>query len=549
MTTSEVSVKVNGPLVAGFMRSVKRFPDRPALQSEELDVSYAALYALASEAARLIDHTSASRSLTAVGILGDRSLATYSGILGAVLSGHCYVPLSTLFPPTQLAYMIEKAGCGMVLCDEFAYSRLHEIIGHLTKPTIFALPPDVDAAGLVSAWPLHVFCYREPTRSPIRISPRSVDPDAVAYIMFTSGSTGTPKGVPVTQRNIASLMEHSLSRYELSESDRFSQMFPVTFDLSVFDLFVAWHVGAAVCYPSKQQMMSLGIYLKDAGITVFYGNPSMLMSLKKIGAMEPGSYPNLRLCLFCGEALPAGLMSDWSRAASNAVCENLYGPTELTLTCTYYRWEAGRSESEVHIGVVPIGYAHDCMEWAVVDESLEVLRPGVPGELVMSGPQRSPGYLSDPEKTEAAFVRLPGREGVYYRTGDKVVQAAADGPLLYLGRIDNQLQVHGARVEPGEVEHAIRKVTGQDVVVVVGWPTTDRGADALVAFLQEAPSDIKKVQRSLRQHLPAFMIPRKFHVLPEFPLNSNGKIDRGAVVALLDQGVFSNRGNPGDEHG
>jgi acyl-CoA synthetase (AMP-forming)/AMP-acid ligase II len=246
-------------------------------------------------------------------------------------------------------------------------------------------------------------------------------------------------------------------------------------------------------------------------------------------------YPRLRLSLFCGEALPVGVVRHWALAAPNSVIENLYGPTELTIACTAYRWDSAKSPDECDHGIVPIGQPFEGMWALIVDEQLREVEDGADGELLITGPQLTLGYWQDEAKTREAFVRIPGKNGIYYRTGDRVRRMAMDKPLVYLGRLDNQIKVLGHRVELGEVEAAIRQISGLDGVVALGWPRTDGTADAIEVFLETHHFDTNALARQLKEKLPTYMLPRNFVVLERLPLNANGKYDRKALQLILEK--------------
>jgi acyl-coenzyme A synthetase/AMP-(fatty) acid ligase len=250
-------------------------------------------------------------------------------------------------------------------------------------------------------------------------------------------------------------------------------------------------------------------------------------------------YPQLRLSLFCGEALPVEIVRQWALAAPNSLIENLYGPTELTIACTAYRWSNLTSPAECDHGVVPIGEPFDGMKAVIVDEQLRQVPQGEAGELLMTGPQLSPGYWQDEGRTRKAFIAIPGRNGTYYKTGDRVCRAAPDKPLLYLGRLDSQIKVLGHRVELGEVEAAVREASGLDGVVALGWPTSESGAEAIEIFLQADNFDSEQLLGKLRRRLPAYMVPRNIRLLRRFPLNPNGKYDRKAMQMILENGAIS----------
>jgi acyl-coenzyme A synthetase/AMP-(fatty) acid ligase len=153
----------------------------------------------------------------------------------------------------------------------------------------------------------------------------------------------------------------------------------------------------------------------------------------------------------------------------------------------------------------------------------------------MTGPQLSLGYWNDPERTAAAFVTPPGRDRVFYRTGDRVRRPRGSAPLVYLGRIDNQIKVQGYRVELEEIEAVLREAAGVEVAAAIGWPATASGADGIAAFLPIEVRDLEAIRERLKARLPPYMLPRDIHLLAEFPRNANGKVDRGALRAMLER--------------
>ncbi len=252
-------------------------------------------------------------------------------------------------------------------------------------------------------------------------------------------------------------------------------------------------------------------------------------------------YPGLRLTLFCGEALPVDIVLRWGIAAPNSVIENIYGPTELTIGCTAYRWDNANSPDECEQGIVPIGQPFDGMRALIVDEQLGEVEDGRDSELLMTGPQLSPGYWQDEEKTRQAFVPVAGKNGAFYRTGDRVRRSALNGPLVYLGRLDNQIKVLGHRIELGEIEAAVRQVAGLEGVVALGWPTTENGAHGIEVFLETDSFDTRVLVNQLKGKLPAYMLPRNVLVLRRFPLNANGKYDRKALQLILENSFGSDQ--------
>ncbi len=184
------------------------------------------------------------------------------------------------------------------------------------------------------------------------------------------------------------------------------------------------------------------------------------------------------------------------------------------------------------------------MEALIVDDEFREAQEGQAGELVMTGPQMCLGYWQDDEKTNQAFVAVPGKEGkIYNRTGDRVRRREQNGILNYLGRLDSQIKILGHRVELGEVESAVRETSGLAGVVALGWPLTERGADAIEVFLETSAFDTAQLLEQLRSRLPPYMVPRNIRLLSPFPLNSNGKFDRVALLQLLKSGDAGSHGS------
>ena len=337
----------------------------------------------------------------------------------------------------------------------------------------------------------------------------------------------------VAHRNVTHFVEAMVERYGVTEEDRFSQTFDLTFDLSAFDMFVAWERGACLCCPTQAQKLFPGRYIADCGITIWFSVPSTAVLMSRLHMLKPGKYGGLRYSLFCGEALPVEVMQKWAEAAPNSILENLYGPTELTIACTLYRWDPARSPAECEQGVVPIGAAYPGMQVLVADEHQREVPIGEAGELLMTGPQLTLGYHCDPERTAAAFVTPPGHSEIYYRTGDRVRRPRPGQPLVYLGRIDNQIKIRGYRVELGEIEAVLRQEARVEVAIAIGWPPTASGADGIVGFLGTEAADTETIRKRVAARLPPYMSPSEIRLIGEWPLNSNGKIDRKALQAML----------------
>ena len=499
------------PLAARFLRSAELFPDRPALEVQGSTLSYAELRRRALGIAQLLlarDSPDREPQLTAV--FASRSVGVFAGILGILLRGHGYVPLNPRFPALRNRDMLERSGCRVLLVDEEDLDPAREVIDGLA-----------DAPALVRA---------DQAQDEGEVAMPSAGFETPAYLLFTSGSTGRPKGVLVRQASVIPFLDAIAARYDLRETDRLSQLFDLTFDLSAFDMFAAWQHGACVCCPDAGHLLRPTDFVRDARLTVWFSVPSAAMFVERLGGLNAGMFPTLRLSLFCGEALPAELANGWGAAAPNSTVENLYGPTEATIACTAHRWE--RDARPGANGFVPIGEPIGTTAAHVVDDELEEVTPGEPGQLLLRGPQVVEGYWDDPVATARSFVTMRSN-GRGFLTGDRVVRPSSGAPLEYLGRVDSQIKILGHRVELEEVEAVLREEARAEAIAV-GWPLTPSGAAGIVAFIAATSLDKVSLRRALSARLPDYMVPRELRLVNELPLNANGKRDRKALLSTLE---------------
>jgi non-ribosomal peptide synthetase component F len=302
--------------------------------------------------------------------------------------------------------------------------------------------------------------------------------------------------------------------------------------------FTPLFLGATCYVPSSKGVGYLNVLrtLERERITVALMVPSVLAFLEKyFGEIE---LPHLRHSLFCGEALPVALARKWAVCVPNARIFNVYGPTEATIFCTTYEFPRDDAAVLSHHGVVSIGEPLAGTQLLILNEGLEVLKSGETGELFLAGAQVTDRYWRNDEKTKEAFMQIShGSERVpVYRTGD--VAFASDGRYFYCGRMDHQVKIAGYRVELGEIEFHARALSG--VLNAAAVARRDPvGNCSLFLFLQiENAVDSNKLSEyraQLSRTLPSYMIPQKIHVLPSFPLNQNGKIDRKQLLERVEE--------------
>ncbi len=488
-----------------ILDSMTRFADRTAIVSDDQEISYLEFLASATELATRFGPRSDERAPHFIAICAGDPPNQFIGHAAALIAGYGYLPIAASTPPSRAAEIIARSGAGVVVCDHSSRSDVQQMVTGGTTPIEVIEIPTIGSSPPTSASP--------PT--PTNASP-------FAYLLFTSGSTGRPKGVPIRHESIVHYLNHVSMRYGLGPEDRFSQLFPTTFDLSIFDQFACWSVGGSVHVGESRSLES---YVHRHRITVLFCVPSRVRLASQVGDLLPGSLPSVRLALFCGEALRNREADAMALAAPAATVENLYGPTEATLSCLMHRHTPTNGEDPA--GIVPIGTPHADHEVAIRDPASGQWSNRGRGELLIAGPQVFDGYWQEPSKTAEAFAT--SSDGVrFYRTGDLVERIADTGDVHFLGRLDTQIKILGHRVELGEIDAALMTHTGADTVATVAVRDSDGEVELLVGFIRgaDAPTDLRS---RLGETLPRYMIPAHVEVLTEFPLNASGKIDRRAL--------------------
>jgi amino acid adenylation domain-containing protein len=525
---------VEDHLAAGFLRSAAAAPHTTALEVDGERWSYERLLGVSSAISHGLEENAASEAPARTAVFAHRSWVAYAGLLAALIRGHAYVPLNRRFPEARTREMFMRSGSRAIVVDGASLVQLEAVLADVAEKIVIIAPDADDIGELRRRFGRHDVIGNDDLSRDADVSLEPPPRDGPAYLLFTSGSTGSPKGVLVGHRNVTPFIRSMANRYGTVPSDRVSQAFDLTFDLSVFDMFVGWEHGASVhCLPEKV-VMKPDRFIRERELTIWFSVPSVAVFLQRLGALKGGVFPSLRWSLFCGEALPAEIADAWQSAAPNSTLENLYGPTEATIACTAYRWRPGLLDQARYQGLVPIGEPLGETSAMVADSDLREVGDSEEGELLVGGPQVTLGYLDDPARTAASFVVPVGCDGEHYRTGDRVVRTT-DGNLHYLGRMDGQVQVHGYRVELGEVEAAIRDASGVVGAAAIGWPLSAAGAEGIVAFVSSSDSlDARDVRAMLETRLPRYMLPQEIRVLDDLPLNPNGKIDRQALHALME---------------
>jgi amino acid adenylation domain-containing protein len=506
-----------------FLETAHSDPDRVALVVGGESWGYAEMVAAAQDVACQLPRATAGERQPITAVMVDRHVSSYVGILAARLSGYAYVPLNVNHPCKRNATILQTCGANSIICGDLAADTLQNILDVASFSTAtLTVVRTGDTRSAFQAESARAF-----TQQP---EDRKVSAADIAYIIFTSGSTGNPKGVPIRNSELDSYLSAVRPIVDAQPGDRFSQTADLSFDLSVHDVYVCWDNGATLVVPSKQELQMPAAFIKESRITCWSSVPSLAYQIRLQEELTPGAFPGLRFSMFCGEALPAAVATDWARAAPNSQVENWYGPTEATVACSRYVI-AGQAINE---DPVPIGKAFSGMELLILDGDLSPCAAGVPGEICLSGPQVASGYLNDPERTAASFVALPGGGNLAYKTGDRGL-IGLDGDARFLGRVDNQVKVRGYRIELGEIEAALRLASSGHNAVAMAWPGDAEIATSIVAAIETNAADIPAIQKQIRAALPNYMVPSMIFCVAEFPRNASGKVDRKALRAALSE--------------
>ncbi|MEU5431384.1 amino acid adenylation domain-containing protein [Streptomyces olivoreticuli] len=505
-----------------------RTPDRVAIAADgtSAGLTYAELDARANQLARAL-RAEGVRPDDRVAVLMRRAPRTLVALLGVLKSGGAYVPVDPGYPAERIEFLLQDSRAKVVL-----------VAGDSPEPQV---AEDVRV--------LRVDDLLDGPEGPLEPVATSRN---LAYVIYTSGSTGRPKGVMVEHHSVVNRLAWMQSRYPVGEGDVLLQKTPISFDVSVWELFWWAIEGAGLALlPVGGEKDPRGILDTLAGqrVTVMHFVPSMLGPFLDLLDDAPElreRAASLRYVFCSGEALPAARVEQFNRifgGESAPKLVNLYGPTEATVDVSYFDCPA---DGPVHR--VPIGRPVDNTRLYVLDAHGGLQPVGVPGELCIGGVQVARGYLERPELTAEKFTDDPFTPGGrLYRTGD-LARRLADGNIEYLGRIDGQVKIRGNRVELGEVQHHLAKVAGVRDAVVVDRTSPARGTHLVGYYVADEAIDPSRLRSELADNLPEFMIPALYVRIDAVPLTPNGKADRRALPApAADGGRARTDAAPRDE--
>ena len=486
---------------------VDQFPDRPAHvvasvgETPIVRWTYGELLSRARSVAGFL-RSQLPDNASPIVVLGHKEPEMLAGFLGVVGSGRPYIPLDSSLPAHRVASITAAANAALTL----------------TPKQIASLSSD-EGAEL-----------------------RAPHPEAPFYIIFTSGSTGDPKGVVITTSCLDAFLDWMLAEHRFVEGkETFLNQAPFSFDLSVMDLYLSLTTGGTLYSITRREIAdfkSLFQALDDADLTAWVSTPSFAQLCLAERSFATGRLPGLRHFLFCGETLLPDTANRLLDRFPSAEVWNTYGPTEATVATTSILIT---KEIAAREGALPVGRPRPGTRMYLRNEQGAISAPHERGEMVIAGPNVSPGYLGRPDLTEVVFFNEADGTRAY-RTGDW--GRWRDGFLYFEGRQDSQIKLHGYRIELADIEENLNALSGvRDSVIV---PVTRHGTvQYLAAFVvpqencpdeAEGPSAADALRTRLAERVPNYMLPRKIYFRPFLPMTANGKADRRLLSEIAANG-------------
>ncbi|MFI6494559.1 amino acid adenylation domain-containing protein [Streptomyces sp. NPDC050564] len=492
-----------------FEDRVRMHPDAVAAVQAGEQWTYGELNARANRLARALAARGPARE-GVVAVVTERNLDWLAAVIAVFKAGGVYLPIEPHFPAERIAATLSRAECTLVLTEPGSTTTLDRALDSL--PGVARL--------LVEA------AYEEDHADDdlgIRVTP-----DQLAYIYFTSGSTGEPKGAMCEHAGMLNHLYAKIDDLQIGEGQVVAQTAPQCFDISLWQLLSALLTGGQTLLVEQDVILDVPRFLDtvtDGRVTVLQVVPSYLEAVLTELEQRPRTLPDLRYVSVTGEALKKELAERWFTAQPRIGLVNAYGLTETSDDTNHDVMDRAPER-------ILLGRAVNNVNVYVVDEHLAPVPLGAPGVIAFSGVCVGRGYINDPERTQAAYVADPHRDGMRLYLGGDHGRWHPSGKLEFLGRRDAQVKVRGFRIEIGEVENTLLRLPGVRDGAVVVAERGDRSQHLVAFYSAPKPQDSGALADQLGTSLPAYMVPEAFHWRESLPLTANSKIDKKALTAL-----------------
>ncbi|NMA30549.1 MAG: amino acid adenylation domain-containing protein [Candidatus Methanofastidiosa archaeon] len=491
--------------------SACEYPDKIAFVDSENEVTFSQLMykakAIASSIIKMkkINHP--------VAIYMPKGVNCIISFMAVAYSGNFYTPIDYEMPVQRIKSIINILQPIAIITDRASLSSVKDFS---SSDAIFVLEDILETE------------INDNALKSIRNQLIDTDP---LYVLFTSGSTGTPKGVTISHRSVIDYTEWVSETFSITENERFGNQAPFYFDNSVLDIYCTLRNGSTMfIIPTKLFSFPVRLieYLNDKEINIIFWVPSAMCLVANLRAFQ-GIVPQyLKKILFAGEVMPNKQLNIWRKYIPDALYANLYGPTEITVDCTYYIVDREFKDDEP----LPIGIPCRNSGILILNEENQLVGQEEIGEICVRGTSLALGYYNNPEKTSEVFVQNPLNNAypeIIYRTGD-LAKYNCFGEIVYVSRKDFQIKHMGHRIELGEIENAVNSLDKIESCCCLYCNNTSR----LILFYQ-GQADKKYIIDGIRALVPNYMIPNKFIQVDKMPINANGKIDRQKLKELIDE--------------
>lgn len=498
-------------VLAFLAETLQDYPEKTAIVDGEKHLSFRELDMAAKRlGCQIIRRSQAIRQPVAV--LLPKSAESIVAFIGILYTANFYVPLDESLPVARLKTILENLDPKFIITSPPGQELLAEL-GYSPEQLIsishaYDEATDVDEALLTA------------TLAAV------IDTDPV-YTIYTSGSTGIPKGVVVAHRGVIDYIDWAVECFGIDSTVVIGNQSPFYFDNSTLDIYLMLATGATMVIIPKQLFaypMRLMEYLNSNAVNFIFWVPSVMIQVANLRILENIARSPLTRILFAGEVMPNKHLNYWRKFIPQALYANLYGPTEITVDCTYYIVEREFGDRDP----LPIGIPCRNSDVLVLNSENQLVEAAESGELCVRGSSLALGYWNDQAKTAAAFVQNPLQDKYperIYRTGDLVAYNAFN-EIIFLGRKDNQIKHMGYRIELGEIETIVLGLAGIHNACVL----YDKERGEIILFYQaDEKIGSNDIRRQLAKFLPKYMIPTKLQQVKTLPFNANGKIDRGAL--------------------
>lgn len=486
--------------------SAQRWPNKIALADDKNSVSFEQWNNYSRNIGTAIVEACGTALRQPVLVFVDRRIEGLVGFLGVTQSGNFYVPIDCKMPEQRV-------------------KLISDVLNPIAAITITAADEKtldlIDFKGARLRYD-DVIVHKEDSVSLASIREQMIDTDPV-YSIFTSGSTGVPKGVVVAQRGMVDLAEWLVNTFEFTEQDALGNQTPFYFDGSVKDICICLKSGATLNVIGKKYFTFPKLiipFLNDRKITAILWATSAIVLVGNSDILSVNLPEHLRLVTFAGEAMPAKQLKVWMNKLPNTKFVNLYGPTEITVDCTYYEVEREFGDDEF----IPIGKACQNKGILVFNDDNKLVKVGETGELCVRGTGVALGYYNNKAKTEEVFVQNPLHDlydDKIYRTGD-LVRYNDYGEIEFVSRKDFQIKHKGNRIEMGEIEVAVNSIPNITNAACI----FDQPNDKIVLYYTTSDGCEIDIINSVKDKIPVYMFPEVINHLKVMPYNMNGKIDR-----------------------